>query len=141
MVGNERLNMPQGLHFEAKDYLQLVDDTGRIIRHDKRGQITAGTTTILNRLNIPIDNWLKLTTDFSRLFKGRLGHWNLLPTTVLTYSDDEGKGPLIVRSCLAESPRLQDIHLQSNFVRPTSCLKFDFCAHFNNRAPLERFER
>ncbi|WP_391570515.1 transposase, partial [Shewanella algae] len=31
-VGNERLNIPQGLHFEAKDYLQLVDDTGRIIR-------------------------------------------------------------------------------------------------------------
>ncbi len=72
-VGNERLNMPQGLHFEAKDYLQLVDDTGRIIRHDKRGLITAGTTTILNRLNIPIGNWLKLTTDFSRLFKGPVG--------------------------------------------------------------------
>ncbi|GAB1065332.1 MAG: transposase [Shewanella algae] len=72
-VGNERLNMPQGLHFEAKDYLQLVDDTGRIIRHDKRGQITAGTTTILNRLNIPVGNWLKLTTDFSRLFKGPVG--------------------------------------------------------------------
>jgi len=30
-VGNERKDMPKGLMFNAKDYLQLVDDTGRII--------------------------------------------------------------------------------------------------------------
>ena len=36
-VGNERLNMPNGLMFSVKDYIVLVEDTGRIIRQDKRG--------------------------------------------------------------------------------------------------------
>ncbi|GAB1146671.1 MAG: hypothetical protein SwBeaBPW_09600 [Shewanella algae] len=35
--------------------------------------LTASTTAILNRLNMLIENWLKFTTDFSRLFKGPVG--------------------------------------------------------------------
>ncbi|MFT5560092.1 MAG: hypothetical protein ACI9RZ_002584 [Sphingobacteriales bacterium] len=30
-VGNECLSMPDGLMFSAKDYIMLVEDTGRII--------------------------------------------------------------------------------------------------------------
>lgn len=37
-IGNERDNQPDGLAFSLKDYLELVDDTGRIIRDDKRGE-------------------------------------------------------------------------------------------------------
>ena len=55
------------------DYLQLVDETGRIIRNDKRGAISESAMPILNRLNIPQENWLKLTTEFTRLFKGPVG--------------------------------------------------------------------
>ena len=55
-VGNERLNMPNGLMFSVKDYIVLVEDTGRI-----------------NRLNIPTENWLKITTEFGSLFKGAVG--------------------------------------------------------------------
>jgi REP element-mobilizing transposase RayT len=72
-VGNEREAMPQGLHFAVRDYLQLVEDTGRILRDDKRGGIAPDTSGILTRLNIPLDNWLKLSKDFSRLFKGPVG--------------------------------------------------------------------
>ena len=72
-VGDERLDMPKGLLFHLDDYLQLVDETGRIIRDDKRGSISAVAMPILNRLNIPSDNWLKLTTEFTRLFKGPVG--------------------------------------------------------------------
>ncbi|MGS0825375.1 transposase [Shewanella sp. 0m-8] len=72
-VGNERKDMPKGLMFSAKDYLQLVDDTGRVIRKDKRGAISATSLKILQRLNIPQANWIKLTSDFSRLFKGPVG--------------------------------------------------------------------
>jgi hypothetical protein len=35
-IGNERVNMPNGLMFSVKDYIVLVKDTGRIIRQDKR---------------------------------------------------------------------------------------------------------
>ncbi len=72
-VGNERNEMPKGLMFNAKDYLQLVDDTGRIIRQDKRGAISQASQRILDRLNIPQENWLKLSTDFGDLFKGAVG--------------------------------------------------------------------
>jgi len=72
-VGNERLDMPKGLQFHLDDYLKLVDETGRVIRADKRGAISDAAMPILNRLNIPQENWLKLTTEFTRLFKGPVG--------------------------------------------------------------------
>nr|WP_243638364.1 transposase [Shewanella frigidimarina] len=72
-VGNERLDMPNGLMFSVKDYIVLVGDTGRIIREDKRGTISESSQHILNRLNIPADNWLKITTEFGALFKGAVG--------------------------------------------------------------------
>ncbi len=72
-VGNERLDMPNGLMFSVKDYIVLVEDTGRIIRDDKRGAISGSSQDILNRLNIPAENWLKITTEFGALFKGAVG--------------------------------------------------------------------
>ncbi|MCL1127866.1 transposase [Shewanella surugensis] len=72
-VGNERLDIPKGLLFHLDDYLQLVDETGRIIRNDKRGAISDVAMPILHRLNIPQENWLKLTTEFTGLFKGPVG--------------------------------------------------------------------
>jgi len=72
-VDNERLNMPNGLMFSVKVYIVLVGDTGRIIREDKRGAISLSSQDILNRLNIPAENWLKITTEFGMLFKGAVG--------------------------------------------------------------------
>ena len=72
-VGNERVNMPKGLSFDIKDYLELVDDTGRMVREGKRGAIHHRSERILNRLNIPLENWLKITNEFTRLFKGPVG--------------------------------------------------------------------
>jgi hypothetical protein len=34
-IGNPRKNMPKGLPFELKDYLELIELTGRCIRADK----------------------------------------------------------------------------------------------------------
>ncbi len=72
-VGNEHLNMTNGLKFNVKDYIKLIDDTGRIIREDKHGAISSSSQDILNRLNIPAENWLKITTEFGALFKGAVG--------------------------------------------------------------------
>ncbi len=38
-IGNECDNQRSGIAFGLKDYLELVDDTGRCIRDDKRGSI------------------------------------------------------------------------------------------------------
>ena len=72
-IGNERDNQPIGITFSLIDYLQLVDDTGRIIRNDKLGAITENSAKLLTRLNIHHDNWLKLTTEFGKLFHGPVG--------------------------------------------------------------------
>jgi hypothetical protein len=65
-----------GVAFSLQDYLELVDDTGRIIRDDKRCAISAlnvNSAKLLARLNILQDNWLKLTTAFGKLFHGPVG--------------------------------------------------------------------
>ena len=53
--------------------LELIDETGRIIRDDKRGAISANADKILTRLNIPVENWLKITTEFGHIFHGPVG--------------------------------------------------------------------
>ena len=72
-IDNEQRNLFNGLPFKVKDYLALVDDTGRIMRDDKRGFIQPSTAKMLNRLNIPLDNWLKITHEFKYLFTGPVG--------------------------------------------------------------------
>lgn len=60
--------MPTGLPFELKSYLELVKLTGRCMREDKRGYIDNMTLPLLERLIISPENWLKLTTQFTRVF-------------------------------------------------------------------------
>ena len=62
-----------GIRFSLQDYLSLVDETGRVIREDKRGTINAKIAKILSRLNISDESWLKLTTDFEVIFTGAAG--------------------------------------------------------------------
>jgi REP element-mobilizing transposase RayT len=77
-VGNPRKHMPKGLAFELKDYLELVELTGRCIREDKAGHIVENQPALLNRLNISPDNWLTLSKDFRKLFHGAVGHGDVL---------------------------------------------------------------
>ena len=72
-VGNPRELMPDGLPFLLKDYLELVDWTGRILRQDKRGSIPAEMPPILARLVIEPKHWLFLATQFESKFKGLVG--------------------------------------------------------------------
>ena len=58
----------QGIFFSLADYLQLVDDTARVIRHDKRGFISQLTPPILERLTISQQQWLQQVTEFEKLY-------------------------------------------------------------------------
>ncbi|UDM63528.1 transposase (plasmid) [Pseudoalteromonas piscicida] len=71
-AGSPRKHMPKGLPFELKSYIELVELTGKCIRVDKRGYINEAQP-ILTRLNIEPENWIKLTTQFSRVFHGAVG--------------------------------------------------------------------
>ena len=75
--GNEYQKQPhfldKGLHFSFQDHIELVNETGRMIRDDKRGNITESSANMLERLNISKDNWLKLTHQFGSIFHGPVG--------------------------------------------------------------------
>ncbi|GAA6173125.1 transposase [Colwellia sp. KU-HH00111] len=72
-TGNEHQDKTQGITFSLKDYLTLVDETGKVIRSDKRGAINPNAGNILTRLHISDDSWLKLTTQFESIFTGAVG--------------------------------------------------------------------
>ena len=71
--GMPRQIMPKGLSFELTSYLDLVELTGRCIREGKRGYIESKHLPLLERVNISPENWLKLTTQFTRVFHGAVG--------------------------------------------------------------------
>ena len=56
------------------DYLTLVDHTGRIVRSDKRGAISAHLAPILNRLNLDLTAWLDLMHSGGSFHGGAFGH-------------------------------------------------------------------
>ena len=58
--------------FTLGNYLELVDWTGRIVRQDKRGSISADTPPILERLRIDSDEWLK-TMCWNNRFRRAMG--------------------------------------------------------------------
>ena len=81
-AGNPRKHRPKGLPFEFKYYLELVELTGQCMRPDKSGHISEAQP-ILARLNIEPKNWIKLTTQFSRVFHGAVGR----PQAITAYCD------------------------------------------------------
>jgi REP element-mobilizing transposase RayT len=67
-VGNPRQDMPKGIAFSLKDYCELIDITGRVIRDDKAGHIDHQHQPILQRLGLSDEQWLTLTTEFEKHF-------------------------------------------------------------------------
>jgi hypothetical protein len=69
--GNVTSREQIGILFSLKDYLQLVDTTGRMIRTDKRGAIPINLPPILERLSINRQQWLKQSQQFEKLYASR----------------------------------------------------------------------
>ena len=64
--------------YSFKEYLQLVDWTGRAIRTDKRGHIAAQLPPIIARLNIDPDAWEAAMQPRGNVFGRALGRLNHL---------------------------------------------------------------
>ncbi|MCP4430219.1 MAG: transposase [Gammaproteobacteria bacterium] len=65
-------DLPQtGIGYDFRDYLELIEWTGKIIRDDKRGFIDAGISPILERLNLPPEQWRLNTTQFEAIHDRR----------------------------------------------------------------------
>jgi hypothetical protein len=55
------------------DYLELVDQTGRIIKTGKRGQIPAHLKPILERLQIDVDSWVDVMFSHGKFLGTAVG--------------------------------------------------------------------
>ena len=65
--------MTSSLPFTFVDYLQLIDASSRTLQPNKRGSVEQDLPPILTRLNIELEQWLNLTTQFERRFKNAAG--------------------------------------------------------------------
>jgi hypothetical protein len=72
-AGYPRQDMPRGLPFRLKDYLELVDWTGRAILENKRSYIPDHQPPVLERLQVDPKHWLYMTQHFESRFKGLVG--------------------------------------------------------------------
>jgi REP element-mobilizing transposase RayT len=61
----------RGILFAYRDYLQLVDWTGRVVRSDKRGHIEENLPPILTRLQLDLQQWHLNVTQFESLHARR----------------------------------------------------------------------
>ena len=61
------------IEFDLKDYLRLVDWTGRAIREDKKGAIPSDLAPILERIGLNPDAWLKSVSHYNRNYFSVLG--------------------------------------------------------------------
>ncbi len=62
--GDLTVRSQKGIFFAFRDYLELVDWSGRCIRDDKRGHIANELPTILTRLQVSPERWHLSTTQF-----------------------------------------------------------------------------
>jgi hypothetical protein len=73
-TGNPRQDSPNGIPMLLSDYLALVDETGRIIRNNKRGAINGKLAPILNRIGLDNQQWLTMTQQFEGCFSTFVGN-------------------------------------------------------------------
>jgi REP element-mobilizing transposase RayT len=57
------------LPMRERDYLQLVDATGRLIVPGKRGRVDASVAPILDRLGLSYTDWVQASTDFRQHYR------------------------------------------------------------------------
>jgi len=69
--------LQSGIFATFRDYLELVDWTGRIIRTDKRGHIESKVPPILHRLHLSKEQWHLDTTQFEAIHPKRFNRVEL----------------------------------------------------------------
>jgi hypothetical protein len=83
-LGNEREVQPCfGVEFSLLDYLALVEELGRVIRPNKRGYIRASSHTLLERLDINSEEWLRFSESFGSKFRCAVGSVKALESYAL----------------------------------------------------------
>ncbi|TNF33035.1 MAG: transposase [Gammaproteobacteria bacterium] len=73
--GAEHLDAVPGIPFTLGDYIELVEWTGRAVRPDKRGYIPPGVPSIVDRLGLEPDDWVRLVKRHGQPHRRVFGSW------------------------------------------------------------------
>src|SRR5436305_7522937 len=85
-AGGRRASNTGCLPMPFREYLQLLDWTGRQIRTDKRGSIPQELAPIFERLQLSSESWLNLVCDFRHKFRRAAG----TPTSMMKEAQKRG---------------------------------------------------
>jgi REP element-mobilizing transposase RayT len=85
--GSAHTDVHQALPFTEADYMELVDDTGRVLRSDKRGAINSKLLPLLARLGIRSDQWVEHVKSFQKRYASCAGS----PVAMRLFSDNKLK--------------------------------------------------
>jgi REP element-mobilizing transposase RayT len=96
------INNKDSIDLELKDYLELVDQTGRIIRDDKPCSIPQNLAPILHRINIKPQNWLDMLKGLQKNFFYAVGNLENLKKFVPYYNKNNAKKIEFVDNCYQE---------------------------------------
>ncbi len=72
-IGNDHQQSSKGIAFSLLDYLILVEETGKVIRADKRGSINLQNIPLLMALGFSGDDWLQLAEHFGKKYHQAVG--------------------------------------------------------------------
>ena len=71
---DENDDKTDGIQMTVKNYLLLLDSTGRAFKEGKRGVISASAQCILTRLKIDMEHWVEMTSFFGHCFSSFVGN-------------------------------------------------------------------
>ena len=66
-------NVKEGIPYSLKDYFELADWTGRVMRDDKRGFISDKEPKIIGKLGIDSEIWLDTVKEYSKSYHAFVG--------------------------------------------------------------------
>ena len=64
---------PNDLPFNVRDYLELLDTTGRCVVPGKRGAIAGTQPRLLQQMGVSVDGWLTTVTQLHRRYELAIG--------------------------------------------------------------------
>ena len=92
------MNFPW-IEFSLLDYLALVEALGQVVRPNKRGYIPPCDNTILERLNMNAEEWLKLSESFGGKFRSAVGSAKELESYALHTNRAWVSGQSLMTAC------------------------------------------
>jgi REP element-mobilizing transposase RayT len=95
-------NNNNSIDFELKDYLELVDQTGRILRDDKPCSIPQNLAPILERIKIQPKNWINMVKGLQENFFYAVGNLENLKKFMPFYNKSKAKQIDFAQKCYFE---------------------------------------